>query len=221
VTGAASGIGAAVAHDLAGRGYAVAGLDVRPAPCAVSATVDVADRHAVAEAVRGVTNELGTPEVLVTAAGHFEHAPIESMSVAQWARMLAVHVGGTVSSVAEVLPGMLARGKGAVVTIASELGISGVAGAAHYGAAKGAIIGLTRSLGAELAPCGVYVNCVAPGPTDTPLLGKASRTPEYVASLPLGRLVTASEVAASVAFLLAAQGAYVGQVISPNAGAVI
>jgi 2-hydroxycyclohexanecarboxyl-CoA dehydrogenase len=122
-----------------------------------------------------------------------------------------------------VLPGMLDAGSGSIVTISSELAISGGEGDAHYVAAKGAVVGFTRSLGEELAPRGVRVNSVAPGPTDTPLLApdSPSREPDYLATLPLGRLVTPEEVADSVLFLVEEGTYFAGQVISPNAGAVI
>jgi NAD(P)-dependent dehydrogenase (short-subunit alcohol dehydrogenase family) len=118
---------------------------------------------------------------------------------------------------------MLAAGSGTVVTISSELGVAGGDGDAHYAAAKGAIIGLTRSLGWELAPLGIRVNSVAPGPTDTPLLVADSpwREPAYLAGLPLGRLVTPEEVAETVLFLIEEGSYFAGQTLSPNAGAVI
>jgi NAD(P)-dependent dehydrogenase (short-subunit alcohol dehydrogenase family) len=118
---------------------------------------------------------------------------------------------------------MLAAGSGTIVTISSELALAGGDGDAHYVAAKGAILGLTRSLGSELAPKNIRVNGVAPGPTDTPLLADDSpwREPDYLASLPLGRLVTPDEVAESVLFLVEEGTYFAGQTISPNAGAVI
>jgi len=109
------------------------------------------------------------------------------------------------------------------VAITSELAIGGGSGDAHYAAAKGAIIGLVRSLAIELAPHGVRVNAVAPGPTDTPLLAADSpwREPEYLATLPLGRLVAPEEVALVVAFLVEEGTFATGEIVSPNAGAVI
>ena len=118
---------------------------------------------------------------------------------------------------------MLDAGEGSIVAITSELALGGGDGDAHYAAAKGAVLGFVKSLAAEVAGTGVRVNSVAPGPTDTPLLGHDSpwRAPEYLATVPLRRLVTPEEVAAAVAFL-ADEGTYfTGQVISPNAGTVI
>ncbi|MGZ8820707.1 MAG: SDR family oxidoreductase, partial [Aeromicrobium sp.] len=94
---------------------------------------------------------------------------------------------------------------------------------AHYVAAKGAVIGLVRSLAAELAPHGVRVNGVAPGPTDTPMLPADSpwRDPDYLTTLPLGRLVAPEEIALVVAYLLGEATFATGEIVSPNAGAVI
>jgi NAD(P)-dependent dehydrogenase (short-subunit alcohol dehydrogenase family) len=118
---------------------------------------------------------------------------------------------------------MLEAGRGTIVTISSELALAGGAEDAHYAAAKGAILGFTRSLGAELAPSGIRVNSVAPGPTDTPLIEADSpwRAPDYLATLPLRRLVRPEEVAGAVLFLFEEEANFAGQVISPNAGAVI
>jgi hypothetical protein len=93
--------------------------------------------------------------------------------------------------------------------------------APHYAAAKGAIHAFTKSLAVEAAPHGIRVNCVAPGPTDTPLMTPELRDPDYVASLVLGRLVAPEEIAAAVRFVLRGEHNLVGQVISPNAGAVV
>jgi 2-hydroxycyclohexanecarboxyl-CoA dehydrogenase len=118
---------------------------------------------------------------------------------------------------------MLAADAGTIVTISSELALGGGARDAHYAAAKGAVLGFTRSLGVELAPRGIRVNGVAPGPTDTPLLEPDSpwRAPEYLATLPLGRLVTPAEVAETVLMLVEEGTYFAGQTLSPNAGAVI
>jgi NAD(P)-dependent dehydrogenase (short-subunit alcohol dehydrogenase family) len=118
---------------------------------------------------------------------------------------------------------MLARRVGHIVAISSELAVGGGDGDAHYAAAKGAIIGLVRALAAEVAPQGVRVNSVAPGPTDTPLLAPDSpwREPAYLATLPARRLATAAEIAATVRFVLTEGSFMVGEVVSVNSGAVI
>jgi NAD(P)-dependent dehydrogenase (short-subunit alcohol dehydrogenase family) len=118
---------------------------------------------------------------------------------------------------------MTARGDGAIVAITSELAIGGGDRDAHYAAAKGAVIGMVRSLAAEVAAAGVRVNGVAPGPTDTPLIGPDSpwRDPAYLATIPLRRLVAPEEVALTVAYVLEQATFTTGEIISPNAGAVI
>lgn len=223
VTGAASGIGAAIAELLGTRGWRVAGLDLDRCDTELALQADVTDRAAMRAAADRTGGELGPPSLLVAAAGVYELAPIAEIDDERWRRMLAVHLGGVANACWAVLPGMLARGSGTVVTISSELALAGGAGDAHYAAAKGAVLGFTRSLGLELAPRGIRVNSVAPGPTDTPLLpaDSPSRAPGYLATLPLGRLVTPEEVAQTVLFLVEEGTYFAGQTISPNAGAVI
>lgn len=224
VTGAASGIGRAVAAELGAGGWLVAGLDRAPAPgCAFSARVDVTDLAAVAGAVRDAEAALGPLAAAVSVAGHYEMAPVSDITPEQWRLMLRVHLGGLLHLARAVLPGMTQRGSGSVVAVSSELAVGGGAFDAHYAAAKGAVIGMARSLAAEVAPSGVRVNLVAPGPTDTPMLAQDSpwRAPDYLATLPLRRLVRPDEVARCVGFLVDEGTFCVGEVLNPNAGAVI
>jgi 2-hydroxycyclohexanecarboxyl-CoA dehydrogenase len=222
VSGAASGIGRACAAALRGDGLRVAALDLSPADGVdLSLAVDVADAGAVEAAVDRVERELGPVAVVVTAAGYYERAPLGGIGVGAWRRMLAVQLGGTVNLARSVYARMLGRRAGAICTIGSELALCGDADAAHYAAAKGAIHAFTKSLAVEAAPHGVRVNCVAPGPTDTPLMTPELRTPEYVDSLVLRRLVTPEEIAAAVLFVTRGRHNLVGQVVSPNAGAVV
>jgi NAD(P)-dependent dehydrogenase (short-subunit alcohol dehydrogenase family) len=213
VTGAGGGIGGACADALEAAGMEVARTDL---------PLDVADADAVAGLVARTEQELGPIEVLVNCAGHLTETPIAQISDAEWRRMLRVHLGGTWHTCREVAPRMAARGRGAIVNTSSELALCGAELHAHYCAAKGAIVGLTKSLALELAGRGVRVNAVAPGATDTALLTDTWRTPEYLGSLPLRRLSTPAEIAASVAFLASDAASYVtGIVLSPNSGAVI
>ncbi len=224
VTGSASGIGAAVARELADRGWVVAGLDRAPSPaCTWSAQVDMVDSDAVQQAVHALERELGVVGAAVSAAGYYEMAPITEISTASWTRMLSVHLGGLVNLTRAVLPGMKQRRDGSIVAITSELAIGGGGEDAHYAAAKGAIIGVVRSLAAEVAADDVRVNAVAPGPTDTPLLAPDSpwRDPDYLATLPLRRLTSPDEVALCVAYLVDEGGFCTGEILNPNAGAVI
>ena len=223
VTGAASGIGAAVAARLADRGWKVAGVDLRESETDLPLTADVTDAAAVREAAERAERELGPVSLLVTVAGYYEMVPVSDISVDAWRRMLDVHLGGTRNACAAVLPGMIERGEGRVITISSELALAGGEEDAHYAAAKGAIIGFTKSLAAEVADRGVLVNSVAPGPTDTPLLAPDSpwREPAYLETLPLRRLVSPEEIAETVLFLAEEGDYFCGQVLSPNAGAVI
>jgi 2-hydroxycyclohexanecarboxyl-CoA dehydrogenase len=213
VTGAGGGIGGATAEALEAAGMNVARTDL---------PLDVADPEAVAELVARTEHELGPIAVLVNCAGHVIETPIADISDAEWRRMLRVHLGGTWHTCREVAPRMASRGRGAIVNTTSELALCGAELHAHYCAAKGAIVGLTKSLALELAGRGVRVNAVAPGATDTALLTDTWRTPEYLGSLPLRRLSTPAEIAASIAFLASDAAAYVtGIVLSPNSGAVI
>ncbi|TDC98064.1 SDR family oxidoreductase [Actinomadura sp. 7K507] len=224
VTGAASGIGAAMVRELAGRGWTTAALDLSPAEDAShSVGVDVSDPAQVRAAVRRIERELGPIEAALCAAGHYTIVPVSDIAWPDWQRMLRVHLGGVVNVCKAVTPGMVERGRGSVVAVTSELAIGGGNAEAHYAAAKGAVIGFVRSLAAELAPSGVRVNAVAPGPTDTPLLPADSpwRRTAYLQGLPAGRLTAPEEVALAAAFLVEDATFCAGEILSPNAGAVI
>jgi 2-hydroxycyclohexanecarboxyl-CoA dehydrogenase len=222
VSGAASGIGHACAEMLRADGLAIAALDLAAAPGAdLAFAVDVADAGAVDAAVERAAAELGPVAVAVTAAGYYERGAIGGIGVDAWRRMLAVQLGGTINVARSAYARMRAEGAGAICTIGSELALCGDADAPHYAAAKGAIHAFTKSLAVEAAPHGVRVNCVAPGPTDTPLMTPELRDPAYVESLVLRRLVAPEEIAAAVRFVTRGAHNLVGQVISPNAGAVV
>jgi 2-hydroxycyclohexanecarboxyl-CoA dehydrogenase len=224
VTGAASGLGAAVARALTAAGWQVAGLDLRPNPqTALGVEVDVTDADAVGSAVDRVERELGAVAALVTAAGVYEMLPVEDVDDARWHRMMAVNLSGTATTCAAVVPRMVARGRGSVVTISSDLGVGGSQGDVHYAASKGAIVGFTRALATDVEGTGVAVNTVAPGAADTPMLATDSpwRSGDFLATLPVQRLVHPEEIAAAALFLLETGPAVSGQVLSPNAGATI
>jgi 2-hydroxycyclohexanecarboxyl-CoA dehydrogenase len=224
VTGAASGIGAATAALFAERGWRIAGLDLRPSATDLSLICDVTDAAAVGSAIDAVAERLGGIAAAVTAAGYYEEGiDVCDITKAQWDSMLQVILGGTVNTCAAVLPGMIAAERGTIIAISSELALGGSATDLHYVAAKGAVLGLIKSLAAEFAATPIRLNVVAPGPTDTPLLAPDSlwRKPGYLATLPLGRLVRPEEVAATVYYLATEGVMYCGEVLSPNAGAVI
>jgi 3-oxoacyl-[acyl-carrier protein] reductase len=237
ITGAGSGIGRACAIRLAADGYDVVVNDLRPAAAeavageiaaaggkAVAVGGDVSAEIDAAAIVAACTAAFGEATHLVNNAGHVHQARFVDLTPADFDRMFAVHVRGTFLMTRAVLPTMLARGKGTVVNIASQLGQIGGVELVHYSAAKSAIIGMTKSLAREVSAQGVRVNAVAPGPINTPLVMALSEDwrRAKAAELPLGRFGEPEEVAAAVAFLCSDQASlFVGQTIGPNAGDVM
>jgi 2-hydroxycyclohexanecarboxyl-CoA dehydrogenase len=222
VTGAASGIGAACARMLRAEGFAVASLDRSAAEDVdLSLQLDVRDSQGVDDAFGKCEEELGAVDVLVTAAGYYERIPLLQLSPQDWEDIFAVLVGGTLNCCFSAARRMAKRRSGAICAIGSELALCGAPDSAHYATAKGVIHFATSALAKELRPLGVSISCVAPGPTDTPLMTPAMRDPGYIESLPLGRLVAPEEIAAAVKLALAAPHTLRGRIVSPNAGAVI
>lgn len=235
VTGAASGIGRATALRLSADGAVVGCLDrdatgaeavargIRDGGgVAVALAADIVDPAAVGKAVERLSSEAGPVDILVNNAGVPGEGRFTDISFADWRRVLDVHVDGTFHVTKAVLPGMTAAGWGRVISVASEavwLGDQSV----QYVTAKAALVGFTRALAYQLAPSGILVNAVAPGPVDTPMLrdNDAAAIDAELASVRIGRFLEPDEIAATIAFLAGPGGdAYVGQVLSPNGGTV-
>ena len=232
VTGAGSGIGRAIAVQLAAEGYKVLVNDFRTeAAEAVAAEIgglacggDVSNEADVAAIVAKAEASFGPVTHLINNAGHVHQGRFTELKVEEFDRMIAVHLRGTFLCTQAVLKGMLARGQGVIVNIASQLGQIGGIELVHYSAAKAGIIGLTKALAREVSAQGVRVNAVAPGPINTPLVRSLSADWQRAkaAELPLGRFGEPEEVAATVAFLCSpAASLFVGQTLGPNSGDVM
>lgn len=235
VTGAGQGIGRATALRLAADGADVAVNDV-PGHSELSAlgtlvggrvvAADVSDADALHAALDDEAR--GGFDVAVANAAAMTMAPFGEEAPDEWWRQIEVNLTGTFNLVKAVLPGMTRRRRGRIVIIASEWGVIGWPNATGYAASKAGLIAMTKSLARELAPLGIRVNAVAPGITDTPQLdvdaGDAGVSPEeirrrYGAVAPLGRITSAEEIAATVAFLAGSESEpMIGQVLQPNCG---
>jgi 2-keto-3-deoxy-L-fuconate dehydrogenase len=212
ITGGASGIGAACAERFRADGCRVAVLDRNAASAEELAfACDVTDAEALAAAVDQAVAALGGLDVVVAAAGIAGRGTVADTEPAAWDAVLAVNLRGVYLTAHAAIPHLRAAGGGAIVNIASQLGVVAAANAAAYCASKGAVISLTRAMAIDHGPEGIRVNCVCPGPTDTPLLepyfgGAADPAAErtaYEAMQLHGRLVTAEEIAGAVAYLAA------------------
>jgi 3-oxoacyl-[acyl-carrier protein] reductase len=228
VVGGAGGIGRAIAAAFVAEGGQVVVADrvETEVPGAVGAVViDVADEDSVTAAVAAATARLGRIDVLVNSAGILTEAPLAEMDLKTWSETLAVDLTGVFLCCRHVVPGMLERGWGRVINVASQLGIKGGTGLAHYAAAKAGVIALTKSLALEVSARGVLVNAIAPGPIDTAMVAGISDEWKAAkrAELPLGRFGRPEEVAPTAVLLASDPGGnlYVGQTLGPNSGDVM
>ena len=197
ITGGESGLGAACADRLRADGIEVVTFDVSPE---ADYRVDVTDAASIAAAVADVDHV----DILINSAGIVgPNKPLIESDPAAWERTFDVNVHGTFRVIQAVAPSMVERGWGRIVNIASMAGKDGNPNLSAYSASKAAVIGLTKSLGKELAKTGVLVNVIAPAVFDTPM--NATTSPEVLAHItsliPMGRVGKASEVAALVAWL--------------------
>jgi 3-oxoacyl-[acyl-carrier protein] reductase len=233
VTGAAGGIGGAICRRLAADDFAVACLDVdeeaarREAaalPAGVGVAVDVRDAGSVRAAGDRVRAELGSPWLLVNAAGVFSIQLLTELAEAEWDRILDTNLKGPFLTSREFLPDMIGAGDGCIVNIASTAGLRGGRRRAAYCAAKGGLVQLTRSLAVDHGPDGVRVNCVCPGLIDTPMadwirLDEEALT-QWAGTIPARRIGTPAEIADAVAFLASPGGSYLHGAVLPVDGGV-
>jgi 2-keto-3-deoxy-L-fuconate dehydrogenase len=231
VTGGGSGIGLATARLLAARGARVAVLDLDPVAAAgedlLPLVADVTDEGSVAAAVAAAVDRLGGLDVLVNNAGIGAVGTVEDNPDEEWRRVLDVNLLGAVRTTRAALPHLRRSGSAAIVNTCSIAATAGLPNRALYSATKGALLSLTLAMAADHVREGIRVNCVAPGTVDTPwvrrLLQQAPDADAELAALrarqPSGRLVSAEEVAAAIAYLASPLGAAtVGSVLAVDGG---
>lgn len=221
VTGAASGIGAAIAQQLSASGAAVVIVDRDQAGLAAVATaiegpcrsvvVDLLATDAAAAIVETALTAFHSIDILVNCAGVLETAPLEEVTPAMYDRVMGINVRAAYLLAQAVAP-HLPRG-GAILNIASGNAVLASPGGSVYATSKGALVSMTRGLAADLAPRGVRVNCIAPGPIVTPLLGPALADPQIrdmiVGAVPAGRVGEPHEIATAAAFLVSDAASFV------------
>ena len=238
VTGAASGIGRAIAVALSQEGCSLCLVDRAPLDritavvdaiaaaggSALAAQADVADEGQVISAVANAASQLGNINIVVNNAGILIEKPLLETTAGDFDAVIAVNLKGSFLVGREALRHMVKQRSGRVINIASELAYLGRANTSIYCASKGGIISMTRSWAREFAP-DILVNAIAPGPTDTAMLEADSTPPETLAKetdIPLGRIAQPEEIAGAAVFLAGPGATFItGQCISPNGGAVM
>jgi len=234
VTGAASGIGQATAETLAEAGALVFLGDIarekgEAAAAAIRAKgrqafyvhVDVTDDASLAAFAEAVRAQAGVPDILVNGAGWGQTKPFWETTPEFWDKVINLNFVGPMKLVKVFLPGMIERKSGKIVNISSDAGRVGSLGESVYSGAKGGLIAFTKALARETARYGINVNCVCPGPTDTPLL---EAVPEKIreafrSAIPFRRFAKPGEIADAVLFFASARSEYItGQVLSVSGG---
>jgi 2-hydroxycyclohexanecarboxyl-CoA dehydrogenase len=238
VTGAASGIGQAIAQALAAEGARVAVVDLNEAGAratvaairdaggeALPVGADVTRRTEIEAAVGEVVDRYGGLHILVNNAGWDRPMPFLETDEAFWDRILALNLKAHFHLAQVVLPHMIRQGGGKVVAIASDAGRVGSSGEAVYSAAKGGVIAFTKTLAREMARHRINVNCVCPGPSETPLFqaeftaGRPALAEALKKAIPWGRLGQPEDVAGAVVFLASDEAEFItGQTLSVSGG---
>ena len=237
VTGAARGLGHAIARSFVREGAAVAMIDRDPAVDSAASDIaresqgtaqglvaDVSNEAEVEAAVQAVHSRFGRIDVLVNNAGVAPSVPFAELTLARWREVIDTDLTSAFLCCSAVVPVMLAAGSGRIINIGSQLGFAGRAEMVHYSAAKAGVHGFTKALARELAPYGVTVNAVAPGPVETPGLAHAAADVlERVRSeVPLGRFAAAEEIVPAVLLLASDAGTYFcGSIINVSGGHVM
>lgn len=234
VTGAGRGIGRAIAQRLSEEGCKVAVADIDEAGAKAAAAeigsgaigfgIDVAKLASVRAAVAEAERQLGPIDVLVNNAGWDKAEPFIKSSEETWDKVIAIDLRGPINCCRAVLDSMIARGHGRIVSISSDAGRVGSSGEAVYSGAKGGVIAFSKTLAREHARNNITINCVCPGPTNTPMLAElAADNPKLHEALkhavPLRRLAEPPDIAAAVAFLASDDASYItGQSLSVSGG---
>ena len=234
VTGAASGIGRCCAIGLAAAGarVVVADIDAIKGEAVAAAireqggqadfiAVDMTDAASIHAFAAAAQQRLGDVDVLVNGAGWGRTEPFVDGTPAFWAKLVALNFVGPMTLTQALLPAMMTRGGGKIVNIASDAGRVGSLGETVYAGTKGGLIAFTKSLARETARHGINVNCVCPGPTDTPLMAAVpDKVKEALTkAIPFRRLGKPEEVADAVLFFASHRASYVtGQVLSVSGG---
>ena len=233
VTGGSRGIGRAIAETFTREGATVAityhPSERSPLQMKESGAIDwfapmeAANAESVREACSSVIERYGHVDILVANAGYAELVRVPEMTIEQFDRMVDVHLRAPFLCVQAVLPGMIERGRGKIITIGSQIAYSGAVELAHYTAAKAGVIGFTRSLAREVIGQGIHVNCIAPGAIATGILPSSPELDaEILRNIPAARFGSPDDIAPTALLLASSDGDfYVGQVLSPNGGEVM